>query len=71
MCDLKESLGLTVFLVTHDLDTLIAIADRIAVLVDNELKIGTMADMLVDPNPWIHAYFQGQRGRAARQAADR
>ena len=71
VCDLKESLGLTVFLVTHDLDTLIAIADRIAVLVDNELRIGTMADMLVDPHPWIHAYFRGPRGRAARQAADR
>jgi phospholipid/cholesterol/gamma-HCH transport system ATP-binding protein len=69
--DLKDSLGLTVFLVTHDLDSLVAIADRIAVLVDNELKIGTMEDMLVDPHPWIHAYFQGPRGRAARHEADR
>ena len=63
--DLKESLDLTVFMVTHDLDSLIAIADRIAVLVDNRLKIGTMADMLNDPDPWIHAYFRGPRGRAA------
>jgi len=66
--DLKESLGLTVFLVTHDLDTLIAIADRIAVLVDEEVKVGTMADMLADPHPWIHAYFQGPRGRSALAA---
>jgi phospholipid/cholesterol/gamma-HCH transport system ATP-binding protein len=66
--DLKDSLGLTVFMVTHDLDSLIAIADRIAVLVDNRIKIGTMAEMLVDPNPWIHAYFHGPRGRSALQA---
>lgn len=66
--DLKESLGLTVFMVTHDLDSLIAVADRIAVLIDNRLKIGTMAELLDDPNPWIKAYFQGPRGRAARQS---
>jgi phospholipid/cholesterol/gamma-HCH transport system ATP-binding protein len=64
--DLKEGLGLTVFLVTHDLDSLAAIADRIAVLVDNRLKIGTMAELVRDPNPWIQAYFCGPRGRAAR-----
>jgi phospholipid/cholesterol/gamma-HCH transport system ATP-binding protein len=63
--DLKESLGLTVFMVTHDVDSLVAIADRIAVLIDNRLKIGTMDEMLRDPDPWIHAYFHGPRGRAA------
>jgi len=66
--DLKESLGLTVFMVTHDLDSLIAVADRVAVLVDNRIKIGTMAELLGDPNPWIHAYFHGPRGRSAVQA---
>jgi len=68
---LKESLGLTVFLVTHDLDSLVAIADRIAVLVDGSIRIGTMEEMLNDPHPWIHAYFRGPRGRAALRAADR
>ena len=63
--DLKESLGLTVFMVTHDIDSLVAVADRIAVLIDNRLRIGTMDDMLRDPDPWIHAYFHGPRGRAA------
>jgi phospholipid/cholesterol/gamma-HCH transport system ATP-binding protein len=63
--DLKEALGLTVFLVTHDLDSLVAISDRIAVLVDNRLKIGTMAELVRDPHPWIQAYFCGPRGRAA------
>jgi phospholipid/cholesterol/gamma-HCH transport system ATP-binding protein len=64
--DLKEGLGLTVFLVTHDLDSLAAITDRIAVLVDKRLKIGTMAELIRDPDPWIQAYFCGPRGRAAR-----
>ncbi len=63
--DLREALDLTVFLVTHDIDSLVAVADRIAVLIDNRLRIGTMDDMLRDPNPWIHDYFHGPRGRAA------
>jgi phospholipid/cholesterol/gamma-HCH transport system ATP-binding protein len=66
--DLKESFGLTVFMVTHDIDSLVAIADRIAVLVDNRVRIGTMDDMLRDPHPWIRAYFHGPRGHAATRA---
>ncbi|HEV8027182.1 MAG TPA: ABC transporter ATP-binding protein [Stellaceae bacterium] len=63
--DLRQALGLTVFMVTHDLDSLVAICDRIAVLVDKRLRIGTMAELLRDPHPWIQAYFHGPRGRAA------
>lgn len=63
--DLKQSLGLTVFMVTHDLDSLAAICDRIAVLVDKRIKTGTMADHLRDDHPWIHAYFHGPRARVA------
>ena len=66
--DLKSSLGLTVFMVTHDLDTLFAICDRVAVLVDKKLHIGTLDQLLHDDHPWIHAYFHGPRGRAAQQA---
>jgi len=62
---LQQSLGLTVFLVTHDLDSLRAICDRVAVLVDKRVKVGTMAQMLRDDHPWIRAYFHGPRGRAA------
>jgi phospholipid/cholesterol/gamma-HCH transport system ATP-binding protein len=71
--DLRAALGLTVFMVTHDLDSLVAICDRIAVLVDKRLRIGTMAELLHDPDPWIQAYFRGPRGRAAKveQAAGR
>jgi phospholipid/cholesterol/gamma-HCH transport system ATP-binding protein len=65
--DLQRSLGLTVFLVTHDLDSLIALADRIAVLIDQRLKIGTLDEMLRDDDPWIKSYFNGPRGRAALQ----
>lgn len=63
--DLQQSLGLTVFMVTHDLDSLAAICDRIAVLVDKRVKTGTMADHLRDDHPWIRAYFHGPRARVA------
>jgi phospholipid/cholesterol/gamma-HCH transport system ATP-binding protein len=64
--DLKASLGLTVFMVTHDLDTLFAICDRVAVLVDKKVRVGTLKQLLEDDHPWIHSYFHGPRGRAAQ-----
>ena len=63
--DLQESLNLTVFMVTHDLDTLRATTDRIAVLVDRKIKVGTIEELRRDPHPWIQQYFSGPRGRAA------
>lgn len=63
--DLQRSLGLTVVMVTHDLDSLIAICDRIAVLVDKKVRVGTMAEHLEDSHPWIREYFHGPRARAA------
>ncbi len=65
VCDLKKSLNLTVFMVTHDIDTLRTVADRIAVLVDKKLKCGTLEELVKDPHPWIQEYFGGERGRAA------
>jgi phospholipid/cholesterol/gamma-HCH transport system ATP-binding protein len=66
LVSLKRTLGLTVFMVTHDLDTLHEAADRIAVLADKQvLTTGTIADMLGQSHPWIHEYFHGPRGRAA------
>jgi phospholipid/cholesterol/gamma-HCH transport system ATP-binding protein len=67
--DLQRSLSLTVFMVTHDLDSLYAICDRIAVLVDKQARVGTLEEQLRDPHPWIHAYFHGPRGRAAQVAS--
>jgi phospholipid/cholesterol/gamma-HCH transport system ATP-binding protein len=66
--DLQRSLQLTVFMVTHDIDTLRATTDRIAVLVDSKIKVGTIASLRDDANPWIHEYFAGVRGRAALAA---
>jgi phospholipid/cholesterol/gamma-HCH transport system ATP-binding protein len=68
--DLKTSLGLTVFMVTHDLDSLFAICDRVAVLVDKKLHVGTLEQLLNDNHPWIHAYFHGPRGRAAQHSEE-
>lgn len=65
---LQKSLGLTVFMVTHDLDSLYAICDRIAVLVDKKLVIGTIDELLRQDHPWIRDYFHGPRGRAASAA---
>lgn len=63
---LSHSLGLTVFLVTHDLDTLHATCDRIAVLAERKVLVtGTMKDMLGVDHPWVHEYFHGPRARAA------
>ena len=67
--DLRNGLGLTVFMVTHDLDSLVAICDRVAVLVDKRLIIGTISELLQNPHPWIQAYFRGPRGRAALDKA--
>ncbi|SNR49636.1 ABC transporter ATP-binding protein [Puniceibacterium sediminis] len=67
---LSRSLGLTVFLVTHDLDTLHATCDRIAVLAENKVLVtGTLNDMLKVDHPWVHEYFHGPRARAATASA--
>ncbi|WP_420820921.1 ABC transporter ATP-binding protein [Rhodosalinus halophilus] len=66
---LSRALGLTVFLVTHDLDTLYATCDRIAVLAEKRVLVtGTLDDMLEVDHPWVREYFLGPRARAARDA---
>ena len=63
---LQKTLGLTVFLITHDLDTLYAICDRVAVLADKKvIAVGTIDELLALDHPWIQEYFKGPRGRAA------
>jgi len=57
-------LGLTVFMVTHDLDSLTAICDRIAVLIEKRILVGTYEQLLEATDPWIREYFHGPRGRA-------
>ncbi len=65
LLSLQRSLGLTVLLVTHDLDTLNAICDRVAVLLDKRIVAGTMAELLAYDHPWVREYFHGPRARAA------
>jgi phospholipid/cholesterol/gamma-HCH transport system ATP-binding protein len=65
--ELQDTLGLTVFLITHDLDTLYAICDRVAVLADKRvIAVGTIPELLETGHPWIEEYFNGPRGRAAQ-----
>jgi phospholipid/cholesterol/gamma-HCH transport system ATP-binding protein len=69
---LADTLGLTVFLITHDLDTLYAICDRVAVLADKKvIAIGTIPELLQSDHPWIQEYFNGPRARAAVASAER
>jgi phospholipid/cholesterol/gamma-HCH transport system ATP-binding protein len=62
---LQRTLGLTVFMVTHDLDSLHTVCDRIAVLADGKvIAAGDMKTMLASEHPWLKAYFRGKRARA-------
>ena len=66
---LSDTLGLTVFMITHDLDSLYAICDRIAVLADKRvIQTGTTDELEQSDHPWIQEYFMGPRGRAAAKA---
>lgn len=64
--NLSDSLGLTVFLVTHDLDTLVSVCDRVAVLGDQRILINApLADVMDFDHPWVQSYFKGPRARSA------
>jgi len=69
---LRDALGLTVFLITHDLDTLYTICDRVAVLAEKRVLVcGPLPEVEACDHPWIREYFHGPRGRAASSAATR
>jgi len=66
IAQMRKTLDLTVFLVTHDLDTLQAVCDRVAVLAEKKvIALGTIDELLKLDHPWIQEYFNGPRGRAA------
>jgi phospholipid/cholesterol/gamma-HCH transport system ATP-binding protein len=64
---LQETLGLTVYMVTHDLDSIFAICDRVAVLADHRVvRTGSPQELMLHPgHPWVADYFCGERARAA------
>jgi phospholipid/cholesterol/gamma-HCH transport system ATP-binding protein len=67
--ELADTLGLTVFLITHDLDTLHSVCDRVAVLADRRvIAVGTIDELIATDHVWIQEYFTGPRGRAATGA---
>jgi phospholipid/cholesterol/gamma-HCH transport system ATP-binding protein len=69
VASLRDALHLTVFLITHDLDTLYAICDRVAVLADRKvIAVGTIPELLALDHQWIQDYFRGPRGRAVTPA---
>lgn len=67
---LRDALGLSVFLITHDLDTIHTICDRVAVLSQKKVLVNdTLAKVMAHPDAWIQDYFHGPRGRAAWASA--
>ncbi len=63
---LRQSLDLTVVIVTHDLDTLYSLSDRVAVLVDGRARSGTLEEVAEIEHPWVNSYFNGVRARIIR-----
>jgi phospholipid/cholesterol/gamma-HCH transport system ATP-binding protein len=67
--NLSDALGLTVFMITHDLDSLYAVCDRVAVIADKKVvAVAPVTELETSTHPWIQEYFLGPRGRAAAQA---
>ena len=64
IASLRDVLELSVLVITHDLDTLVTLCDRIAMIVDKKIETGTLDDMLESNHPWVHEYFHGPRMRA-------
>ncbi|MFP4127092.1 MAG: ABC transporter ATP-binding protein [Alphaproteobacteria bacterium] len=67
---LHDALGLTVVMITHDLDSLVRISHRIAVLLNKRCRVATLSDLRASDDPWIQDYFNGPRGRAALAGHD-
>ena len=64
---LQEDLGLTVVMITHDLDSIFRVCERVAVLVDNSIIVGAIDEIVNNPSPWIQSYFHGPRARQLTQ----
>jgi len=67
---LRDTLHLTIVMVTHDLDTLLRTCDRVAVLVDGKVIVDTLEGIVANDHPWIRHYFHGARGRSMAAAQE-
>jgi phospholipid/cholesterol/gamma-HCH transport system ATP-binding protein len=63
LMDLREQLGLTVIMITHDLDTIFRTCNRVGVIIDRKMTSDTLAGISANPHPWIQAYFHGERAQ--------
>jgi len=68
LMDLREQLGLTVIMITHDLDTIFRTCNRVGVIIDRKMTSDTLANITNNPHPWIQAYFHGERAVRFGQA---
>ncbi len=68
LLDLQKSLGLTVVMITHDLDTIFRTCNRVGVIVDRHMVVDTIEGILQNDHPWIRRYFHGPRAHAAHAA---
>jgi phospholipid/cholesterol/gamma-HCH transport system ATP-binding protein len=64
--DLQQGLSLTVVMITHDLDTIFRVCNRVGVIVDGKMITGTLEEIVRNEHPWIQEYFHGERSRAAK-----
>jgi phospholipid/cholesterol/gamma-HCH transport system ATP-binding protein len=67
--ELQKGLSLTVVMITHDLDTIFRVCNRVGVIVDGRMISGTLEEIVRHDHPWIREYFHGERSRAARGLA--
>ena len=63
LMDLREQLGLTVIMITHDLDTIFRTCNRVGVIIDRKMTSDTLEGITRNPHPWIQAYFHGERAQ--------
>jgi phospholipid/cholesterol/gamma-HCH transport system ATP-binding protein len=68
---LHRGLKLTIVMITHDLDTLLATCNRVAVLIDRKIVVDTLDGIMKNPHPWIKEYFHGPRARAAQSSVQK
>jgi len=63
LMDLRQQLGLTVIMITHDLDTIFRTCNRVGVIIDRKMTSDTLEAITRNPHPWIQAYFHGERAQ--------